>query len=131
MASRSDDTARTHWTRIVIPWVVLTIVGWVITAQIHLPIDESVQGSDEARTLAIMTYMAMPIFVGVVVMIVYSAIYFRRRPGEALVDGPPVTGHTPIQLTWIITSFVLVLALAVLGITTLVSSQAAPAGGQA
>jgi cytochrome c oxidase subunit II len=131
MAAQSDDAGRGHWIRIVVPWVVLTIIGWVITAQIRLPIGESVQGSDEARTLAIMTYMAMPIFVGVVVMIVYSAVYFRRRPGEPLVDGPPITGHTRVQLTWIIVSFALVLVLAVLGITTLVSSQAAPAGGQA
>jgi len=129
MAQRPALTSRDHSIRIVIPWVVLTVVGWITASRIRLPIDQSVQGADQVKTLYIMTALAIPVFTGVVVLVLYSAIFFRRRAGEPLYDGPPVYGGARLQLTWIVVSFVLVLVLALLGITTLVSSQAAQAVG--
>jgi cytochrome c oxidase subunit II len=128
MATRSVP-ARTHAIRIIIPWVILTVIGWIAASLIHFPFDLSVQGADQARTLVIMTDLSMPIFMGVVVMVLYSALVFRRRRGEPLVDGPPVIGNTPVQVAWIVVSFVLVLSLAVLGIATLVSAGVAQAVG--
>ncbi|HYM51296.1 MAG TPA: cytochrome c oxidase subunit II [Candidatus Limnocylindrales bacterium] len=131
MATRTANPSRPHVIRVLIPWIILTVAGWIAVSFIHFPFDLSVQGQDQARTLLIMTYLATPVFMGVVVMLVYSGIVFRRRPGEQLVDGLPVTGNTRIQATWIVVSLILVLSLAVLGITTLISSQAAQAIGAA
>src|SRR5438309_859436 len=89
-----------------------------------------VQGADQSKTMALMTVLAVPIFIGVVLMLVYSAIFFRRR-GLELVDGPPMLGNTPVQVAWIGISAVVVLFLAVVGITTLASSSAAQAVGAA
>jgi cytochrome c oxidase subunit 2 len=71
-----------------------------------------------------MTVLAAPVFVGVVLMIVYSAIFFRRR-GRELVDGPPMLGNTPVQVAWIGISAIVVLLLAFVGVTTLATNSSA------
>jgi len=78
--------------------------------------------------MTLMTAMATPVFIGVVMMIIYSAIYFRRT-GPELVDGPPMLGNTPVQVAWIGISAIMVLFLAVVGIATLASSNVAQAVG--
>jgi cytochrome c oxidase subunit 2 len=126
---RIDTTDRPHVIRLAIIWVILSVIGIVAVLQIpYPPYDHSVQGQDQSRTMALMTVLAAPVFIGVVIMIVYSAIYFRRR-GPELADGPPMLGNTPVQIVWIGVSAVIVLFLAFVGITTLASSNAAQAVG--
>jgi cytochrome c oxidase subunit II len=105
------------------------VIGVVLSLQIHIPPgDQSVQGAEQSRTMTLMTAMAMPIFIGVVMMIIYSAIYFRRT-GSELVDGPPMLGNPLIETLWVGISAVIVLFLAAYGITTLASSSAAQTAG--
>ncbi|TMG30287.1 MAG: cytochrome c oxidase subunit II [Chloroflexi bacterium] len=126
---RIEEADRPHLLRLLIIWVVLSIVGILAALQIHYPpYDQSVQGLDQSRTLALLTVLATPVFIGVVIMVLYSAIYFRRTTTE-LVDGPPMLGNTPVQIAWIAISAVLVLFLAVFGIVTLASSNVAQAVG--
>ena len=123
---RSD---RVHAVRLLIVWVVLSVIGIVVTLQIHIPPgDQSIQGAEQTRTMHLMTAMAVPIFIGVVLMIIYSAIFFRRT-GPELVDGPPMLGNTPIQVIWVGASVIIVLFLAVYGISTLTSSTVAQTVG--
>src|SRR2546428_14007181 len=125
-----DD--RPHVMRLLIIWVILSIIG--IVAVLQIPIragDQSVQGADQTQTMTLMTVLATPIFIGVVMLIVYSAIYFRRT-GTELVDGSPNLGSTRIQVAWIGISAIIVLFLAFFGTTKLASSnQAQAAGGTA
>jgi len=110
-------------------WVILSVIGVIIALQIHIPPgDQSIQGEDQSRTLTLLTAIATPIFIGIVMMLIYSAVVFRRR-GPELVDGPPMLGNTPIQITWIVGSTILVVFLAVVGIATLASSNVAQAVG--
>jgi len=128
---RLEGQDRVHAGRLAVIWVILSVIGIVAALQIHYPpYDNSVQGADQSKTMALMTVLAVPIFIGVVLMLVYSAIFFRRR-GLELVDGPPMLGNTPVQVAWIGISAVVVLFLAVVGITTLASSSAAQAVGAA
>jgi cytochrome c oxidase subunit II len=124
-----EEADRPHALRLAVIWVVLSIIGIIAALQINYPpYDGSVQGQDQSRTLALLTVLATPVFIGVVLMVVYSAIYFRRT-GPELVDGPPMLGNTQVQIAWIGISAVLVLFLAVVGITTLASSNQAQAVG--
>jgi cytochrome c oxidase subunit II len=121
---------RPHVVRLLIIWVILSVAGIVAVLQLNYPpYDQTVQGQDQATTLRLLTALATPVFIGVVLMVVYSAIFFRRRTTE-LVDGPPMLGNTSVQIAWIAISSILVIFLAIVGITTLVSSQAAQAVGQ-
>jgi cytochrome c oxidase subunit II len=72
----------------------------------------------------LMTALATPIFIGVVMVIIYSAIYFRRT-GPELADGPPMLGNAPVQIVWIAGSAIIVLFLAFVGITTLATNSSA------
>ena len=129
-AFRIEEADRPHMVRLLIIWVVLSVIGVLAVLQIpYPPYDQSVQGHDQSTTLRLLTALATPVFIGVVMMVVYSAIYFRRSTHE-LVDGPPMLGITPVQIAWVAISSILVLFLAVVGIATLSSSNVAQAVGQ-
>ena len=124
---RIDEADRPHAIRLAIIWVILSVIGVIAVLQIHYPpYDNSVQGEDQSRTLALLTAIATPVFIGVVMMVIYSAIYFRRT-GPELVDGPPMLGNTPVQVAWIGISAITVLFLAFIGITTLATDNSAQA----
>ena len=42
----------------------------------------------------------MPIFVLVQTVVLYSVWRFRMRPGEELIDGPPIHGNTRLEVIW-------------------------------
>ena len=120
-----EEADRPHMVRLLIIWVILSAIGIVAVLQINYPpYDQSIQGQDQASTLKLLTALATPVFIGVVMMILYSAIYFRRTTPE-LVDGPPMLGNTPVQIVWVTISAILVLFLAVVGIATLSSENVA------
>jgi cytochrome c oxidase subunit 2 len=122
---RIEAGDRPHMWRLLIIWVILSAVGVLAVLQIRYPpYDQSVQGHDQAATLKLLTGLATPVFIAVIMMILYSAIYFRRSTRE-LVDGPPMLGNTPIQIAWVAISSILVLFLAVVGIATLSSENVA------
>jgi cytochrome c oxidase subunit II len=127
---RIEEADRPHIVRLLIIWVILSAIGIVAVAQIsYPPYDQSIQGQDQASTLKLLTVLATPVFIGVVMMTLYSAIYFRRTTTE-LVDGPPMLGNGPVQIAWVAISAILVLFLAVVGIATLSSENVAQAVGQ-
>ena len=112
--------------RLAVIWVILSVIGVVaVLLFLHIPPgDQTVQGTDQSNTMLLMTALATPIFIGVVMMIVYSAIYFRRT-GTELADGPPMLGNAPVQIVWIAGSAIIVLFLAFVGITTLATNSSA------
>lgn len=119
--SRPD---RTHALRLLIAWAVLSVIGIVIAMQVHLPPgDQSNQSTDQTWLLQLMTIVSTPVFVGVVLFVVYSAFAFRQKRG-ALEDGPPSHGNFRVQVAWVAITAVIVLILAGLGINGLATSAA-------
>ena len=121
-----EEADRPHIIRLAIIWVILSAIAIAaIFLFLHIPPgDQSVQGNDQTNTMLLMTVLATPVFIGVVMLIIYSAIYFRRT-GRELADGPPMLGNTPVQVVWITVSTVVVLFLAFVGITTLATNSSA------
>lgn len=102
-----------------VAWAVLTVIGIVIAMQVHLPPgDQSHQSSDQTWLLQLMTIISVPVFVGVVLFIVYAAFTFRQK-GKVLEDGPPSHGNFRIQVAWVAVTAVVVLVLAIIGIDEL------------
>ena len=126
---RIEKADRPHIVRLLIIWIVLSAIGVLAVLLLNYPpYDQSIQGQDQSRTLALLTALATPVFIGVVVMVLYSAIYFRRRTPD-LVDGPPMLGNTSVQIAWVAISSILVIFLAIVGIATLSSENVAQAVG--
>jgi cytochrome c oxidase subunit II len=125
---------RPHALRLLIAWAVLSVVGVFIAMQVHLPPgDQSTQATDETSLLQLMLIISTPVFIGVVLFILYSVFAFRQARGVALEDGPPSYGNFRLQVAWVAITAVIVLILAVIGVNGLTSSAATTtfASGQA
>jgi cytochrome c oxidase subunit II len=54
---------------------------------------------------------SVPVFVMVTVIVLFSVIKFRMRPGEEELDGPPIHGNTRLEVIWTTIPAVLLVGL--------------------
>ncbi len=59
----------------------------------------------------VLVIVSVPIFVGVVTIVLYSVWRFRMRPGEELKDGPPIHGNTRLEVIWTAVPAIILVAL--------------------
>ena len=98
------------------------MIGIVVVMQVRFPPgDQSRQAADQSSLLSLMAVLSTPVFVGVVLFLVYAAFAFRR--GTVLEDGPPSYGNIRMQVAWIAITAVVVFFLAGIGITQLASAS--------
>jgi len=71
------------------------------------------------------TWICVAIFAIVAGVCVYALVYFRVKEGD-LSDGPPVHGHTTLEIVWTAIPFVLVTAIAI--VSAIVLAQDGRAG---
>src|SRR6185312_14352897 len=48
----------------------------------------------------VLVIVSVPFFVLVVVVVLFSVLKFRMRPGEENIDGPPIHGNTRLEIVW-------------------------------
>ena len=77
-----------------------------------LPVDASREGGRIDFTFWFVIAICIALFAIVAAVIVYAALRFRVRPDD-LEDGPPIHGHTGLEITWTAIPFVLVTAIAI------------------
>src|ERR1019366_7400842 len=77
--------------------------------------------------LKVITVMAAPVMLFVLIYFSYAMIVWRHREGDDE-DGPALFGHTGIQAGWIIGTAVIVLSLFVFGTVELIKPNGAGAG---
>ena len=69
--------------------------------------------ADDIDTLwDVVLIIAVPIFVLVMTVAIYSVIRFRAKPGDKG-DGPPIHGNTKLEIVWVTIPFIIVLSLAI------------------
>ena len=90
-----------------------------------LPDSASEQMDRITFTFWFATVICIGIFAVVAAVIVYSLIAFRAQPDDDG-DGPPIHGHTGLEIAWTAVPAVLVIAIGV--VTAIVLSQNANAG---
>jgi len=71
------------------------------------------------------TWICLGIFAIVAAVLVYSLLKFRVKEGD-LSDGPPVHGHTTLEIVWTAVPFVLVTAISI--VSAIVLAQDSHAG---
>src|SRR5262249_19888200 len=63
-----------------------------------------VAASGEAKSIDtlwdVLIIASVPVFVGVAVVVLFSVLKFRMRPGEEELDGPPIQGNTRLEVIW-------------------------------
>jgi cytochrome c oxidase subunit 2 len=87
--------------------------------------------ADKVDTLYdVLIIASVPVFVLVVVVVVFSVIDFRMRPGEERLDGPPIHGNTKLEVIWTTLPALVILGLCTYAYITLTDIEAAPASGR-
>ena len=119
-----------HGRRVVLLWLVLSVVATPIAAFVIGPLippgNGSVQAQGQVFDNQVLIAVSAPIIVFVLVLLGYTLIVFRER--DAAVATRPVRGDSGLQVLWIVITSVTVLALAAFGTYELVKDGSG--GGQ-
>src|SRR5438093_5887802 len=121
-----------HFRRILIMWVALTVVATplvVILAVPGLPPgNDSSQASGQVVDNTVLFGIATPIAALIVVYFAYTLMVFRHR-GQEPEEGVAIRGDNRVQITWIVATAAVVLFAAVYGTIRLFGDGGA-GGGQ-
>src|SRR5215218_845622 len=116
--------------QMVIVGVIATAIGIAIGLTIHwFPPADSTQ-ADKIDTLWDDLIIAtVPVFVLMTVIVCFSVIEFRMRPGEEQLDGPPIHGNTKLEVVWTALPAILIVGLVTYAYVVMRDIEEAPAAG--
>jgi cytochrome c oxidase subunit 2 len=118
--------------RVLVIWVVASAIATPVIAIFLTPDLPPGIATDDAAGQRIdnevLTAVATPIVLLIVIFLAYVLIVFRQR-GAAIEEGPQIHGHAGAQTVWIVTSTAIVLGLFAFGTFRLLEAGAA-GGGQ-
>jgi cytochrome c oxidase subunit II len=116
--------------QMVIVGVIATAIGIAIGLTIHwFPPADSTQ-ADKIDTLwDVLVIATVPVFVLVTVIVCFSVIEFRMRPGEENLDGPPIHGNTRLEVIWTAIPAILIVGLVTYAYVVMRDIEDAPAAG--
>jgi cytochrome c oxidase subunit 2 len=116
--------------QMVIVGVIASAVGIAIGLSIHwFPPADSTQ-ADKIDTLwDVLIVATVPVFVLVTVIVGFSVLEFRMRPGEENLDGPPIHGNTRLEVIWTAVPAILIVGLVTYAYVVMRDIEQAPAAG--
>ena len=119
----------------VAPLIAIALVASLLGIALGLLIDWfPVAGSKQASNIDtfydVLIICSVPMFVLVVSVVLYSVYRFRIRPGQELMDGPPIHGNTRLEIVWTAIPALMMLALCTYAYVTLHDAEKAPAAGR-
>src|SRR3954468_4464446 len=87
------------------PMIAIGVIASLLGIALGLLIDWfPVAASGEAKHIDtlwdVLLIASVPVFVLVQTIVLYSVWKFRMRPGEELLDGPPIHGNTRLEVVW-------------------------------
>src|SRR5215469_14991364 len=107
-----------HGLRIFLIWLPIALAADLLLYFVygpHMPPGTmSTTAASQQFDIKVMSVMAAPVMVFVLVYAIYSFVVWRHREGDDE-DGPAIYGHARIQATWITVTAVIVLFLAGFG----------------
>ena len=116
--------------QMVLVGVIASAAGIALGLSIHwFPPADSTQ-ADKVDTLwDVLIIATVPVFVLVTVVVLFSVLEFRMRPGEENLDGPPIHGSTRLEVIWTAVPAILIVGLVVYAYIVLHDIEKAPAAG--
>jgi cytochrome c oxidase subunit 2 len=109
--------------------VLATAIGIVLSFVIHwFPPEASQQAKNTDRFYHVLVIASIPIFVLVATVIIYCIWKFRMRPGQELMDGPPIHGNTRLEVFWTALPAALLLSLVSYSFVVLHENEKKPPG---
>jgi cytochrome c oxidase subunit 2 len=92
------------------------------------PTEASRQAGNIHTLYYVLLIASIPIFVIVVTVVGFSVWKFRMLPGQEKLDGPPLHGHTRLEVVWTVLPAVLILGLCSYAYSVLRSNEATKRG---
>src|SRR6266536_3230886 len=113
--------------QMVVVGIIASAIGIAIGLSIHwFPPADSTQ-ADKIDTLwDVLVIATVPVFVLVSVIVGFSVLKFRMRPGEEQLDGPPIHGNTRLEVIWTALPATLLIALCAYAYIVLHDVEKAP-----
>src|SRR5215204_3683271 len=123
-----EREARTHVLPLLAIGLITSICGVTLGLLINwFPVQASKEAKDIDTLWDVLLIVSIPIFVLVETVVLYSVWRWRMRPGEELMDGPPIHGNTRLEVIWTIIPAVLILGLCVYAYAVLDDIESAQA----
>jgi cytochrome c oxidase subunit 2 len=93
--------ARADWRQMVAVGIVASALGIAAGLLINwFPVSASKEAKPIDTLWDVLIIFSVPVFVGVTVVVLFSVLKFRMRPGEENLDGPPIHGNTRLEVVW-------------------------------
>lgn len=101
MEEQNDQGNRRDLIQLAAIIVVVSLLGIGLALLIDwFPTQASVEGEKIDTLYDVLLICSVPMFVLVATVVVYSVVKFRMRPGQELMDGPPIHGNTRLEVFW-------------------------------
>src|SRR3954470_15688421 len=93
--------ARADWRQMLAIGVIVSIIGVAAGLAIDwFPVQASGQAKSIDTLWDVLLIASIPVFVMVETVVLFSVWKFRMRPGEEMLDGPPIHGNTRLEVIW-------------------------------
>jgi cytochrome c oxidase subunit 2 len=94
------------------------------------PVAASGEAKDIDTLWDVLLIASVPVFVLVQTIVLYCVWKYRMRPGEELMDGPPIHGNTRLEVIWTAIPAILLVGLCTYAYVVLRDIEKADAAGQ-
>ena len=96
----------------VVHGLIASAVGIAVGLSIHwFPEPASSQAGPIDHLWDVLIVVTVPVFVTVMIIVLFSVVNFRMRPGEENMDGPPIHGNTKLEIVWTAIPAIMLVAL--------------------
>src|SRR3954449_6525766 len=120
--------ARADWRVMLVVGLIASAIGIVLALLIPwFPTAASKQAHAIDTLWDVLLIASIPIFVLVITVVGFSIWKFRMRPGEELLDGPPIHGNTRLEIIWTAFPAIILVGLCTYAFLVLEDVEQAPA----
>jgi cytochrome c oxidase subunit II len=120
--------SRAHLRQMLLIGAFASVVGIALALLIDwFPEAASEQAGPIDTLYDVLLIFSVPVFVLVEVVVLYSVWRFRMKPGQELMDGPPIHGNTKLEIIWTAIPAILLVCLCSYAYVVLTDFEAAEA----
>ena len=108
--TRRNESTPVGW--MVVHGLIASAIGIAIGIVIEwFPEQGSTQAGPVDHLWDVLIWVSVPVFVTVMIIVLFSVVNFRMRPGEEELDGPPIHGNTRLEVIWTAIPAVMLVAI--------------------
>ena len=124
--TRRNERTPVGW--MVVHGVIASAVGIAIGIVIEwFPEQGSTQAGPVDHVWDVLIWVSVPVFVTVMIIVLFSVVNFRMRPGEEDLDGPPIHGNTRLEVIWTAIPAIMLVAICTYSYVVLLDIEEAQA----